>query len=67
MVSFWDYKSKKRVSQLTGFPNAIASMDFNADGSKLAIASSYMYENGQQAYSRSLSIILVEAARTPFR
>lgn len=51
MVSFWDYKSKKRVSQLTGFPNAIASMDFNADGSKLAIASSYMYENGQQTYS----------------
>ena len=51
VVSFWDYKSKKRVSQLTGVPNAIASMDFNADGSKLAIASSYMYENGQQAYS----------------
>ena len=51
VVSFWDYKSKRRVSQLTGFPNAISSMDFNADGSVLAIASSYLYENGKQAYS----------------
>ena len=47
-VFFWDYKSKKRVSQIHSFPSSISSLAFNHDGSYLAIASSYLFENGKQ-------------------
>ena len=45
---FWDYKSKKRVSQIHSLPSSISSLAFNHDGSYLAIASSYLYENGKK-------------------
>ena len=44
----WDYKSKKRITQITVFEPPIAALAFNADGSRLAIASSYLYENGKK-------------------
>lgn len=47
-VCFWDYKSKKRITQITAFEQPIAALAFNADGSRLAIASSYLYENGKK-------------------
>lgn len=47
-VCFWDYKSKKRITQITAFDQPIAALAFNTDGSKLAIASSYLYENGKE-------------------
>ncbi len=47
-VCFWDYKSKKRITQITVFEQPIAALAFNADGSRLAIASSYLYENGKK-------------------
>ena len=51
-VFFWDYKSKKRVSQIHSLPSSVSSLAFNSDGSYLAIGSSYLYENGKQAEYR---------------
>ncbi|KNB43804.1 hypothetical protein JH06_2586 [Blastocystis sp. subtype 4] len=48
-VYFWDYKSKKRLSYLRDLPSSVSSLAFNNDGSVLAIATSYLYENGQQS------------------
>lgn len=39
---------KKRVSQLPAYPTSIASLDFSADGSLLAVASSYTHEEGDK-------------------
>jgi cell cycle arrest protein BUB3 len=47
-VYVWDGENKKRVSQYTGYPTSIASLAFNFDGSLLAIASSYTYEQGER-------------------
>ena len=47
-VYFWDYKSKKRLSYFRDFPSSVSSLAFNNDGTVLAIATSYLYENGQQ-------------------
>lgn len=51
-VCFWDYKSKKRITQIAAFEQPIAALAFNADGSRLAIASSYLYENGKEEWWR---------------
>lgn len=34
--------------QITGYPTSIASLAFTPDGSLLAVASSYMFEHGEQ-------------------
>eukprot|EP01094_Clydonella_sp_ATCC50884_P022615 TRINITY_DN523_c2_g1_i1.p1 TRINITY_DN523_c2_g1~~TRINITY_DN523_c2_g1_i1.p1 ORF type:complete len:362 (+),score=82.25 TRINITY_DN523_c2_g1_i1:95-1087(+) len=47
-VNVWDGKFKKRIHQSKGFPTSIASLAFNADGSQLAIASSYTFEEGEK-------------------
>ncbi len=47
VVNMWDGRNQKRLCQLTGYPTSIAAMAFNADGSRLAIASSYTYESGE--------------------
>lgn len=46
-VAFWDYRLRRRISQFDDFPTSISSLAFNADGTQLAIASSYLYENGR--------------------
>lgn len=46
VVSIWDAKNKKKLSQFTGMPNGVSSLSFNADGTVLAIAASYTYDNG---------------------
>merc|ERR1712107_331574 len=43
-VNIWDGYNKKRLCQFHGYPTSIASLAFAGDGSVLAIASSYMYE-----------------------
>jgi len=47
-VSIWDGQNKKRLCQSHPYPTSIASLDFNCDGSLLAIASSYTFEEGEK-------------------
>jgi cell cycle arrest protein BUB3 len=48
MVNIWDGANKKRLCQFHRYPTSISSMDFNHDGTLLAIASSYTYEEGEK-------------------
>ncbi|KAI9914200.1 hypothetical protein PsorP6_006237 [Peronosclerospora sorghi] len=48
VVNLWDGDNKKRITHLRQFPTSIAALDFNHDGSVLAIASSYTYEEGEK-------------------
>jgi cell cycle arrest protein BUB3 len=50
VVNIWDGDNKKRISHLPKFPTSIAALDFNHDGSVLAVASSYTYEEGEKEY-----------------
>jgi len=45
-VNIWDGFHKKRLCQFHRYPTSIAALSFSHDGSLLAIASSYMYEQG---------------------
>ncbi|OQR87642.1 mitotic checkpoint protein BUB3-like [Achlya hypogyna] len=46
IVNMWDGENKKRICQLAKFSSSVASMAFNHDGSKVAVAASYTYEEG---------------------
>ncbi|KAG7395812.1 mitotic spindle checkpoint protein Bub3 [Phytophthora boehmeriae] len=48
LVNLWDGANKKRITHLRQYPTSIAAMDFNKDGSVLAIAASYTYEEGEK-------------------
>lgn len=50
MVNFWDGQSQKRLKQLAKYPTSIAALSFNNDGSVLAVASSYTFEEGEREY-----------------
>jgi cell cycle arrest protein BUB3 len=50
MISVWDGRNKKRLCQFHKYPTSIASLDFNHDGSILAIASSYTHEEGDKPH-----------------
>ena len=41
-----DPQAKKRILQLPPFQTSIASLSFNATGTKLAVAASYPFEHG---------------------
>lgn len=45
-VNLWDGENKKRIWKLKQYPSAIASLAFSGNGKQLAIACSYMYEEG---------------------
>jgi len=45
LVNIWDGFNKKRLCQFHRYPTSISSLGFSGDGSVLAIASSYMYED----------------------
>ncbi|KAJ4477524.1 WD40 repeat-like protein [Lentinula aciculospora] len=47
-VSVWDHKIKKRLRQYPKFNNPVSSVSFNCDGTKLAIASCYTWDEGEQ-------------------
>ncbi|XP_040574965.1 mitotic checkpoint protein BUB3 [Lepeophtheirus salmonis] len=47
LVNIWDGHNKKRLCQFHKYPTSIASLTFSNDGRVLAIASSYMYEEGK--------------------
>ncbi|XP_013397809.1 mitotic checkpoint protein BUB3 [Lingula anatina] len=46
-VNIWDGFNKKRLCQFHRYPSSIASLAFSHDGTVLAIASSYMYEQDE--------------------
>lgn len=48
-VCMWDGTTKKRLWRTSDLGNAVTSLDFSADGSKLAIAVSYAYDEGEKA------------------
>lgn len=50
VVNFWDGDNKKRITQLPKFPTSISALEFNHDGSVLAVAASYTYEEGEKEY-----------------
>jgi cell cycle arrest protein BUB3 len=47
-VNVWDAFNRKRLAQFHRYPTSISSLSFNCDGSLLAIASSYMLEEGEK-------------------
>eukprot|EP00871_Galdieria_phlegrea_P001015 jgi/Galph1/1914/GphlegSOOS_G611.1 len=48
IVNIWDAVSKKRITQLDRYPSSISSLSFHSDGTCLAIASSYTFEEGER-------------------
>jgi cell cycle arrest protein BUB3 len=57
IINIWDGENKKRLTQLRQFPTSIASMSFNHDGSLLAVASSYTFEEGEKDHPEDAIII----------
>lgn len=49
-INMWDGENKKRLCQLHPYPTSIASCAFSHDGSILAIASSYTFEEGDKPH-----------------
>lgn len=48
VVNIWDGFNKKRLRQYPRYPSSIASLSFSCDGSMLAVASSYTFEEGEK-------------------
>jgi cell cycle arrest protein BUB3 len=46
------YSSVLLLLQIAGYPTAVSSLAFTSDGSMLAVASSYMFEQGEQDHPR---------------
>jgi len=49
-VNIWDGFNKKRLCQFHRYPTSISSLSFSADGSLLAIAVSYLNEEGEKEH-----------------
>uniref|UniRef100_A0A1I8H9V1 WD_REPEATS_REGION domain-containing protein n=1 Tax=Macrostomum lignano TaxID=282301 RepID=A0A1I8H9V1_9PLAT len=49
MVNIWDGFNRKRLMQLHKFPTSISALAFADDGSMLAVAASYMFEQGEES------------------
>ncbi|KIY52677.1 WD40 repeat-like protein [Fistulina hepatica ATCC 64428] len=47
-VSIWDHKVKKRLRQYPKFDAPVASVCFNCDGTRLAVATSYTWDAGAE-------------------
>eukprot|EP00833_Pecoramyces_ruminatium_P012964 jgi/Orpsp1_1/1186996/evm.model.d7180000054729.1 len=47
-VYIWDGFNKKRLRKFTKYPTTISSLSFNSEGSLLAVASSYTFEEGEK-------------------
>lgn len=51
IVNIWDGVHRKRVKQFTGYPDEIASIAFSRDGSTMAVASSYTFDEGERDHA----------------
>ena len=47
-VSVWDFKVKKRLRQYPKYPNPVSAIGFSCDGGRLAVGSSYTWDEGEQ-------------------
>lgn len=48
MVNTWDGFNRKWLAQFEKYPTTVSSLDFNEEGTQLAVAVSYLFENGEQ-------------------
>lgn len=48
IVAIWDGSNKKRIRQYSRYPTTISALSFNCDGTMLAVASSYTFEEGEK-------------------
>jgi len=48
VCNIWDYESKKKLVTLPKFPTSVSAVCFDSTGKKLAIASSYTFEEGEK-------------------
>jgi cell cycle arrest protein BUB3 len=51
VVLSWDGQHKKKLAQIQKYTTSISSLSFNHDGSQLAIAASYTYEQGEKDHA----------------
>ncbi len=49
MVNTWDGFNRKWLAQFEKYPSTISSLDFNEEGTQLAIGVSYLFEQGDIA------------------
>lgn len=47
-VSFWDGEARKRIAQYPRYPTSIASLDFDPESQRIAVAVSYTFEEGEK-------------------
>jgi len=59
VVNMWDGLNKKRICQLRKFDTSISSLAFNSDGSELAMAVSYTFEEGEKEYVSIRHLLVV--------
>eukprot|EP00696_Hemimastix_kukwesjijk_P018241 gnl/Hemi2/7076_TR2420_c0_g1_i1.p1 gnl/Hemi2/7076_TR2420_c0_g1~~gnl/Hemi2/7076_TR2420_c0_g1_i1.p1 ORF type:complete len:350 (+),score=68.19 gnl/Hemi2/7076_TR2420_c0_g1_i1:50-1051(+) len=50
LINIWDHQNRKRLTVTHRYPSSIASLAFNHDGTMLAIASSYTWEQDQKEH-----------------
>ncbi len=51
-VVTWDGANKKKLSTVAKLPTSVACLAFNEDGSQIAMASSYTFEEGERDHPR---------------
>ena len=51
-VVTWDGNNKKKLSSIAKCPTSVACLAFNGDGTQIAIASSYTFEEGERDHPR---------------
>lgn len=49
VVAIWDTTARRRIASLPPYPTSISALSFNADGTMLAVAASYGWEQGEPA------------------
>lgn len=48
IVNIWDGSQKKRLRQSQSYGTSISALSFNSDGTQIAIAASYTFEDGEK-------------------
>ena len=48
VVNIWDYESKKKLTTIAGFPTSVSAVAFDESGGRVAVASSYTFEEGEK-------------------
>ncbi|TFL04660.1 WD40-repeat-containing domain protein [Pterulicium gracile] len=52
-LSVWDHEVKKRLRQYPKYSSPISALSFNVDGSKLAVAVGYTWDDGKDGASKA--------------